>query len=182
MPSIGRKSAQRLAYHLLQQERSKVERLANSILEAKDKVSFCCECHQYAEGELCEICSDPRRQSEIICVVEKPFDVWLLEKAGVFRGKYHVLGGALSPIEGVGPDSLQISHLLERLKSTQNPEVILALSTSAEGETTVLYLSRLLQSSKVKISRLSRGIPVGSSLEYVDTLTMQNAFDHRVSL
>jgi len=171
-----------LAYHLLKTEKSRVDKLVHAINEAKSRISFCSRCHQYSETEICGICSDTRRDSHIICIVEKPFDVLLFEKAGVFRGVYHVLGGVISPIEGVGPENLTFPHLLERLQSLENPEIILALPTSTEGETTGLYLSRMLSGTKVKISRLARGIPLGSSLEYVDYLTMQNAFDHRVVL
>lgn len=132
--------------------------------------------------EICALCSSSRRDQNLICVVEKPFDVLILEKSGVYQGVYHVLGGVISPMDGMGPEKLNLAHLLERLQNLSGPEIILALPTSSEGETTVLYILRLLKETSVKITRLARGIPLGSSLEYVDDLTMQNAFSSRVSL
>jgi recombination protein RecR len=182
LPSIGKKSAQRLAYFLLSQSPDKVEAFAKSILEAKLRIRECERCHNYAEDSLCLVCQDKRRQANLICVIEHPSDVLVFEKTGSYKGVYHILGGLISPLDGIGPDEIHIKTLLDRVKQSGNCELILSLNTSSEGETTMMYISRYLTGSQVKITRLARGIPLGSDLQYVDDLTMENAIENRVRL
>ncbi len=179
LPSIGRKTAQRLAYFLLQGRNDSAERLAQAISEARKHVHACRECGNYTQMDLCPVCTNPRRQRSLVCVVEKPWDVLALERSGRFPGVYHILGGCLSPLDGVGPQELNLARLFQRVEGSE-AELILALGTHAEGEATAMYIARKLQGSRVKISRLARGIPIGSDLEYVDELTMQRALEGRV--
>lgn len=181
LPSIGRKTAQRLAYHLLSQESGPVHELARSLTEAKARIHPCAECGNYTERELCRICSSERRQRDLICVVEKPGDILAFERTGTFPGVYHVLGGSISPLDGIGPGDLNFARLWERA-SQGKVELILALNTNAEGEATATYIAQKLQGTPAKVSRLARGIPVGSELEYVDELTVQRALEGRVEL
>src|SRR5689334_8906469 len=166
LPSIGRKTAQRLAYHLLQQDAESVSALARSMTDAKGRIHPCTVCGNYTEREKCTICASPRRQHSLICLVEQPPDILAFERSGSFQGVYHVLGGGLSPLDGVGPDDLNLASLWDRSEG-ENVELILALSTNAEGEATASYIAQRLQGRPVKITRLARGIPVGSELEYV---------------
>jgi recombination protein RecR len=183
LPSIGRKTAQRLALHILKSPREEAARLAEAILLVKDRVGFCTPCGNYAEQDPCPLCSDPRRDHGLVCVVEQPVDVLAIERTESFRGVYHVLGGALSPLDGIGPDELRVRDLLTRLdgKSGSVPvrETILATNPTVNGEATALYLQRLLLPLGVKVTRIARGVPVGSDLEYTDLVTLARALEGR---
>jgi recombination protein RecR len=179
LPGIGPKSAQRLAFYLVQADSVDVSRLVSALVEVKDKIRFCSICGNVAESEQCRICSDPRRDLTYICVVEEPKDVVAVERTREFRGRYHVLGGAISPIEGVGPDDLRIKELLTRLADTDVTEVIIATDPNLEGEATATYLARLLRPMNLKVTRLASGLPVGGDLEYADEVTLGRAFEGR---
>lgn len=179
LPGIGPKSAQRLAFHILQAEPSDVRRLAQLLHEVKDKVRFCEECGNVSEAETCRICRDPRRDPALICIVEEPKDVMAIERTREFRGKYHILGGAINPMDGVGPDDLRIRELLPRLADGTVREVIIATDPNLEGEATATYLSRLLAPMGLVVSRLASGLPVGGDLEYADEVTLGRAFAGR---
>jgi recombination protein RecR len=179
LPGIGPKSAQRIAFHLLKVETADAERLARAIHEVKAKVHFCRVCWNVAEGELCRICRDSRRDTSVVCVVEEPKDLVAIEKTQEFRGRYHVLGGAISPIEGVGPDDLRIRELLHRIEPEGIGEVILATNPNIEGEATAMYLARLLSPLGVRVTRPASGLPVGGDLEYADEVTLGRAFAGR---
>jgi recombination protein RecR len=179
LPGVGPKSAQRIAFHLLAADATDVRRLAHVLNEVKDKVRFCTTCGNVAEGEQCRICADARRDPTIICVVEEPKDVLAIEKTREFRGRYHILGGAISPIEGVGPDDLRVKELLPRLADGTVTEVIIATDPNLEGEATATYLARLLKGMGLSISRLASGLPVGGDLEYADEVTLGRAFEGR---
>ena len=182
LPGIGPKSAQRIAFHIIQSERVDISRLAEVLRTVKEKVKFCTECVNITEDELCRICRDPRRDQTLICVVEESKDVLAIEKTREFRGKYHVLGGAISPIDGIGPENLRIRELLTRLGATEIQEVIIATDPNLEGEATATYLSRLLKPMGITISRLASGLPVGGDLEYADEVTLGRAFEGRRTL
>ena len=179
LPGIGPKSAQRIAFHLLKVEPADAERLARSILEVKARVHFCRICWNVAEGDTCRICRDPRRDATLVCVVEEPRDLVAVEKTREFRGRYHVLGGAFSPIEGIGPDDLHIRELLARIQPDGIREVILATNPNVEGEATAMYLMRLLKPLGVKVTQIARGLPVGGDLEYADEVTLARALEGR---
>ena len=179
LPGVGPKSAQRIAFHLLKVEPADAERLARAIHEVKAKVHFCKICFNVAEGELCRICRDPRRDPSLVCVVEEPRDLVAIERTQEFKGRYHVLGGAISPIEGIGPDDLRIRELLRRLESEGVGEVILATNPNIEGEATAMYLARLLSPLGVRVTRIASGLPVGGDLEYADEITLGRAFAGR---
>ncbi len=179
LPGVGPKSAQRIAFHLLATEQADVERLASTLLRVKNEVRFCALCGNVAEADLCRICSDPRRDPTIICVVEEPKDVVAVERTREFRGRYHVLGGAISPIDGVGPDDLRIRELLGRLRDGVVTELILATDPNLEGEATATYLARLLNPMGLTVTRLASGLPVGGDLEYADEVTLGRAFSGR---
>lgn len=179
LPGIGPKSAQRIAFHIIQSERVDISRLADVLRTVKEKVKFCTECGNISEEELCRICRDPRRDPTLICVVEESKDVIAIEKTREFRGKYHVLGGAISPIDGIGPENLRIRELMVRLASTEIQEIIIATDPNLEGEATATYLSRLLKPLGMKVSRLASGLPVGGDLEYADEVTLGRAFEGR---
>jgi len=179
LPGIGPKSAQRIAFHLLKLSREDANRLARSIVQAKDKVSWCTLCFNLSEGPLCSICDDDRRDATVICVVEEPRDLVAVEKTQEFHGRYHVLGGAISPIEGIGPDQLRVKELLARLDSEPIAEIILCTNPNIEGETTAMYLARLLAHLQVKVTRIASGLPVGGDLEYADALTLGRALEGR---
>jgi recombination protein RecR len=179
LPGVGPKSAQRIAFHLLKVEPADAERLARAIHEVKAKVHFCKVCFNVAEGELCRICRDPRRDPSLVCVVEEPRDLVAIERTQEFKGRYHVLGGAISPIEGIGPDDLRIRELLRRLESEGVGEVILATNPNIEGEATAMYLARLLTPLGVRVTRIASGLPVGGDLEYADEITLGRAFAGR---
>ncbi len=179
LPGIGRKSAQRLTFHLLQQSPERVRRLAAALLTVAERVKPCAQCGNLAEGDLCEFCQDPRRDGGLVCVVEEPSGVGVVERSSEFRGRYHVLGGRLSPLDGVGPESLRIDLLLRRVESGTVREVILATNPSMEGEVTATYLQQLLSGRGVRVTRLARGLPVGGDLEYVDGVTLAHALQAR---
>ena len=179
LPGIGPKSAQRIAFHIVQSERVDVNRLVEVLRIVKEKVRFCAQCFNVAEEDECRICRDPRRDNSVICVVEESKDVVAIEKTREFRGKYHVLGGAISPIDGIGPDNLRIKALLSRLANADISEVIIATDPNLEGEATATYLSRLLKPLEIKVTRLASGLPVGGDLEYADEVTLGRAFEGR---
>ena len=179
LPGIGPKSAQRIAFHLLSAEAPDVERLAATLLRVKNEVKFCSVCGNVAEADVCRICSDARRDPAVICVVEEPKDVVAIERTREFRGRYHVLGGAISPIDGVGPDDLRIRELLGRLRDGVVTELILATDPNLEGEATATYLARLLKPMGLTVTRLASGLPVGGDLEYADEVTLGRAFSGR---
>jgi recombination protein RecR len=179
LPGIGPKSAQRIAFHIVQSERVDVNRLVEVLRIVKEKVRFCAQCFNVAEEDECRICRDPRRDNSVICVVEESKDVVAIEKTREFRGKYHVLGGAISPIDGIGPDNLRIKELLSRLANADISEVIIATDPNLEGEATATYLSRLLKPLEIKVTRLASGLPVGGDLEYADEVTLGRAFEGR---
>ncbi len=179
LPGVGPKGAQRIAFHLLAADPADVKRLAATLLEVKDRVRFCRTCGNVAEEEECRICRDPRRDPAVICVVEEPKDVVAIEKTHEFHGRYHVLGGAISPIEGVGPDDLRIKELMARLADSAVTELILATDPNLEGEATATYLARLVRSMGVRVTRPASGLPVGGDLEYADEVTLGRAFEGR---
>jgi recombination protein RecR len=179
LPGIGPKSAQRIAFHIIQSERVDVSRLADVLRTVKERVKFCTECGNISEEELCRICRDPRRQNATICVVEESKDVMAIEKTREFRGKYHVLGGAISPIDGIGPENLSIRELMIRLGNPEIQEVIIATDPNLEGEATASYLIRQIKPLGIKVSRLASGLPVGGDLEYADEVTLGRAFEGR---
>jgi recombination protein RecR len=179
LPGVGPKSAQRIAFHLLKLPKEDALRLARVIEEVKDRISFCRRCYNVAEGEQCGICADARREDGVLCVVEEPRDVVALEKTQEFRGRYHVLQGAISPIEGIGPEQLRIKELLARLEPESVTEVILCTNPNIEGEATAMYLARLLSPLGIKTTRIASGLPVGGDLEYADELTLGRALQGR---
>lgn len=179
LPGVGPKSAQRIAFHLLATDNLEVKRLVDALTEVKLRVRFCELCGNVAEAERCRVCLDPRRSDDVICVVEEPKDVVAIERTREFRGRYHVLGGAINPIENVGPDDLRISELLARLADGTVQEVILATDPNVEGEATATYLSRLMAHMGITVSRLASGLPVGGDLEYADEVTLGRAFEGR---
>ena len=179
LPGVGPKSAQRIAFYILACDPIDVERLANALREVKDKVQFCVVCGNVAEEDHCRICRDPKRDLTILCVVEESKDVVAIEKTREFRGRYHVLGGAISPIEGIGPDALRIRELIARLADGAITEVILATDPNLEGEATATYLARLIAPLGIAVSRLASGLPVGGDLEYADEVTLGRALEGR---
>jgi len=179
MPGVGPKSAQRIAFHLLKLPREDALRLARAINEVKDRVSFCERCFNVSEGPLCGICADERRDAHLVCVVEEPKDIVAVEKTHEFKGRYHVLQGAISPIEGIGPDQLRVKELLARLDPEGVSEVILCTNPNIEGEATAMYLARLLKPLGIKVTRIASGLPVGGDLEYADELTLGRALEGR---
>ena len=179
LPGIGPKSAQRIAFYLLKLSREDAARLSDAIMEAKDKVTFCTRCFNVAEGAECSICADPRRDASLLCVVEEPRDVVSIEKTQDYRGRYHVLQGAINPIEGIGPDQLRIRELIQRLADEEIAEVILCTNPNLEGDATAMYLTRQLRPLGIKVTRLASGLPVGGDLEYADELTLGRALEGR---
>jgi recombination protein RecR len=179
LPGVGPKSAQRIAFHILQTESFDVKRLAQILMDVRDKVHFCSICGNVAEQDTCSICRDPRRSPATICVVEEAKDVVAIERTREFRGLYHVLGGAISPIDGIGPDDLRIASLVKRLADSTVTEVIIATDPNLEGEATATYLTRLLVQPNLRVSRLASGLPVGGDLEYADEVTLGRAFEGR---
>ncbi len=179
LPGIGPKSAQRIAFHVLQTQEVDVRRLAEALIQVKERVRFCAICGNVSEAEQCRICLDPRRESSAICVVEESKDVVAVERTREFRGRYHVLGGAISPIEGIGPGELRFTELFARLSDGAVKEVIIATDPNLEGEATATYLARLLQPLDIRVTRLASGLPVGGDLEYADEITLGRAFEGR---
>lgn len=182
LPTIGRKSAWRLALHLLERPSCEVEDISRAILDMRNNVVKCRRCFMYSEKDLCDICSSAGREQSLICVVEKSHDIFAIEKAGRFRGVYHVLGGALSPLSGITPDKLRIPELVRRIQDERPSELIIGLGGSAEAETTALYLARLFRHSGLRITRLARGLPAGMDLEYADQITLGQALHERTDI
>jgi len=182
LPSVGPKTAQRLAFHLLKVPREEADSLAQAIVEARDKVTFCTRCFNFAQGELCEYCLDERRDPTLVCIVERPQDIVAIERTGEFRGLYHVLGGAISPIDGIGPEELKVRELMERIRRDEIREVIAATNPRVEGEATAIYLANLLKPLGVRVMRIASGLPVGGDLEYADEVTLGRALKGRLEL
>lgn len=182
MPGIGPKTAQRLAFHLLRQDSAAVSRLAQALVEAKQKIGYCSVCFSLSEQETCAVCRDPRRDRSLICVVEEPNDVFSLERTRIYSGLYHVLMGKLSPLDGIGPDDLKVAELLRRLQDPGVKELIIATNPDVEGEATALYLGRLIKPLGTKVTRLASGLPAGGNLEYADDVTLSRALGGRVAL
>ncbi|HJV04191.1 MAG TPA: recombination mediator RecR [Actinomycetota bacterium] len=179
LPGIGPKSAQRLAFHIVKSQADDARRLADAITRAKERTRFCRECFGVSEGELCRYCADPSRDVSTVCVVEEPKDVSAVEKAGVVKGRYHVLGGAISPMQGIGPDDLRVQELLDRVGRDGVTEVILAMNPNLEGNATAMYVAGLLKPLGVRVTRLASGLPVGGDLEYADEITLGQALEGR---
>ena len=179
LPGVGPKSAQRIAFHLLAADPVDVRRLAATLIEVKEKVRFCVTCGNVAEDVQCRICLDPRRDPAVLCVVEEPKDVQAVERTREYRGRYHVLGGAISPIEGIGPDDLRVKELMTRLADGTITELIIATDPNLEGEATATYLARLIKPMGLAVTRLASGLPVGGDLEYADEVTLGRAFEGR---
>lgn len=183
LPQIGRKTAQRLAMYITRQPRDEVERFSKALLETKDRIRFCNVCCNITEDEVCRLCNSVQRNKNIICVVQEPQDVFAVEKTNEFKGMYHVLHGIISPLDGIGPNDIRIHELLVRLRRENGDavdELILALNPTVEGETTILYLSKLIKPLEIKITRIARGIPIGSDLEFADEVTLAKALEGRV--
>jgi recombination protein RecR len=179
LPGVGPKSAQRIAFHLLKLSTEDALRIATAIAVVKERVSFCTICFNVSEGDSCGICSDSRREAAVVCVVEEPRDIVAVEKTGEYRGRYHVLQGAISPIEGIGPDQLRVKELLARIEPESIEEVILCTNPNIEGEATAMYLGRLLKPLGIRVTRIASGLPVGGDLEYADELTLGRALEGR---
>lgn len=180
LPGIGKKSALRIVLHLLKQEPKQTHQLAEALLQLRDNIQYCRECHNIADEPVCSLCSDPRRRQEIICVVEHFKDIAAIERTGHYQGLYHVLGGLISPIDGVGPQDIHVESLLQRVCKGKVEEVILALSSTMEGDTTAFYLTKRLKEFGVKVTTLARGVPIGSELEFTDELTLARSLLGRV--
>ena len=176
-PGIGKKTAQRMAFYVLNSTNNLADELSHAIQSLKSKIRFCEKCHGISEDVLCQICSDPRRDSASICVVENPADIYTFEKTNIFKGLYHVLGGVLSPLDGIGPDDLNINSLIERVNT--DDEILVATNATIEGEATCLYLANILEKESVKVTRLARGLPIGGDLEFVDDATIMRAIEDR---
>jgi recombination protein RecR len=179
LPGVGEKTAERLAIHILRQPLDKAEQLANSIVGVKHKVRLCSQCYSLSDDEQCHICRNPSRNASLLCVIEQPADMISIEKSGAFNGLYHVLGGVLAPMEGIGPEDIRINELIARLKEGVVREAILATGTSVEGESTAAYIARQLAGMDVKVTRIATGVPVGGDLKYVDQMTLRCALDSR---
>lgn len=179
LPGIGRKTASRLAFHILRRSRSEVEELARAILDVKEKIRLCSICFNLTDEDPCAICRDPQRRSSVLCVVEGPNDLAAIENTGEFRGRYHVLHGAIAPLDGIGPEELKIRELVERIPREGVEEVILALNPTVEGGATALYLTDLIKPTGIKVTRIAYGIPIGSEIEYADGLTLSKALEGR---
>lgn len=182
LPGVGPKSAQRMAYWILNSDRATALRLAQAIVEVKDTVHFCSRCFNYAEEDECEICRSTSRNRQLLCVVSEPRDIPPIERTAVYQGLYHVLGGALSPMDGIGPDNLHIAELMARLATEDIEEVVLATNPNVEGETTAAYLARLIKPLGIKVTRLASGLPVGGDLEFADEVTLGRALEARRQL
>ena len=179
LPGIGQKTAQRLAFSILRDDGDKARNLADAVLAVKTKIRFCSLCYGYAEAELCDISNDPRRDDSLLCIVEQPDNIYVIERSAVFRGRYHVLMGTISPLDGIGPDNLKINELIARLDEKPVREVIIATNPSMQGEATALHLSKVLASRVQRITLLARGLPVGATLEFTDDVTLHQAFAGR---
>jgi len=180
IPGIGTKSAQRIAFHLLREEHEKVLALSNAITFAKEKTRFCKVCSNITEFEICEICSNSKRDNTKICVLEEPFNIFSIEKTGLYRGLYHVLSGNLSPMRGIGPDELRIDALQRRVQNGSIEEVIIATSPTVEGNATAIFIYDLLRNENIKVTRIAMGVPIGADLDYVDSITIAKSFEGRI--
>lgn len=181
-PGIGQKTAERIVFFLLKEQKESARGLAEAILNLKEKIRSCSKCNSITETDPCKICLDPRRDPKIICVVEEPHDLYAIERMGEFRGCYYVLMGSISPLDGVGPEDIQVNGLLERVKEDDVQEVIVATNPNLEGDATALYISKILKSFGVKVTRIARGLPVGSDLEYADEVTILRSFEGRMEM
>ena len=179
LPGIGEKTAERLAMHILRAPRKEAEQLSKSILEAKEKVRLCKLCYGLSDDEVCKICTDPTRDASLLCVVEQPADMVAMEKSGAFIGRYHILSGVLSPMNGVGPEDIRIAELIAKIKRGQIKEVVLATSTSVEGEATASFIAERLETDTLKVTRIASGVPMGGDLKYVDQVTLKKAMEAR---
>jgi recombination protein RecR len=179
LPGVGEKTAQRLAFHLLKTSKKEAEALALAILSVKEKIQRCSQCHGITEEDPCALCTDPKRDRTLLCVVEEPADIFAFEKLREYGGLYHVLGGALSPLEGIGPEDLTVAQLVTRLQQGESREVIIATNPNLEGEATAMYLSKVLKPLAVKVTRLAHGLPIGSALEYADEVTLLKSLEGR---
>ena len=179
LPGIGQKSAQRLAFHVLRASREDAERLSQAVLDVKDKLGLCSVCNNISDSEICQYCRDPQRDPRVVCVVEEPHNIVGIETTRTFNGRYHVLHGALSPLRGIGPESLKIKGLVERIGQGEIQEIIVATNPTVEGEATAVYLARLLKPLGVRVTRIAMGIPVGSDLEFADEVTMSKSLEGR---
>ncbi len=182
MPGVGPKSAQRIAYWILNSDRATAERLAQAVLDVKSSVHFCPRCFNYAQGDVCDICGSANRDAHTVCVVSEPRDITAIERTAVYKGLYHVLGGALSPMDGIGPDDLKVAELMARLAAEDVTEVLIATNPDVEGETTATYLARLIKPLGIEVSRLASGLPVGGDLEFADEVTLGRAIEARRAL
>lgn len=182
LPGIGEKSAERMALSTIEMDEEILELFSTSLLDVKTKIQRCNKCNNLSEGELCEICKSNDRNQKIICVVEEPKNVILFEKVGTYNGLYHVLDGLISPLDNVNPEDININQLIERIKDSEVEEVILAVKPSIEGETTALYISKLLENTNVKVSKIAHGVPIGVDMEYIDTLTLELALEDRTNI
>jgi recombination protein RecR len=182
LPTIGPKTAQRIAFYLLSMSKKEAAKLAQAILDLKEKVGHCRVCYNPADAEICEICADARRDDSLICIVEQPFDVVAIEKTGEYRGFYHVLGGSISPIENIGPDEIRIKELLDRVGKGSIKEIIVATNPNIEGETTAMYISKIIKPLGIRVTRIASGLPVGGDLEYADEITLGKAMSGRREL
>jgi recombination protein RecR len=179
LPGIGQKTAERLAMHILQQPAEEANQLARSIVDMKKRLRLCSRCFALSDDALCRICNDPAREQKVLCVVEQPADMASIEKSGAFRGRYHILGGVISPMDGIGPDDLKIAELLERIEQEAIEEIILATGTNVEGESTAAYIAGVLAARPVKVTRIASGVPMGGDLKYVDQVTLKRAMESR---
>jgi recombination protein RecR len=179
LPGIGEKTAERLALHILRSPRKDAQELAQSIVNVKETVRLCAKCYGLSDGDLCKICSDAARDASLLCVVEQPADMVAVEKSGAFRGTYHILSGALSPMDGIGPDDIRIRELITKIEGRQVKEVVLATSTNVEGESTAVYIAQRLEKYPVKVTRIASGVPMGGDLKYVDQVTLKKAMEAR---
>lgn len=179
LPGIGEKTAERLAFSLINFDKEKLTSFSNAICDVRDKLTYCDICGNITENEICDICADKERKSSIIFVVEKAKDISLFEKINIFNGKYHVLGGLISPLEGIGPEDINIDKLLSRIDKEEIEELILALKPSIEGETTMQYIKKVLENKNIKVTRIATGIPIGTDIEYIDSMTLEFAFEGR---
>jgi len=179
LPGIGEKTAERLALHVLRSSQKDAQKLAQSILDVKGKVRLCAQCYGLSDADLCKICGDPARDTSVVCVVEQPADMVAVEKSGAFRGRYHILSGVLSPMNGIGPDDIRIKELIKKIESRQVQEVVLATGTNVEGEATAAYIAQRLEAYPVKVTRIASGVPMGGDLKYVDQVTMKKAMEAR---
>lgn len=182
LPGIGKKTAERLAYYIIETEKSEAMKLSAAIKETKEKINFCERCFNLSENKLCEICQDKKRETNVICVVERPKDIHSIERTKEYNGLFHVLHGHISPMDGIGPDDIKLKELIERVRDNAIDEVIVATNPNVEGEATSMYISKLLKFSDVKVTRLAHGIPIGGNLEYADEMTLSKAFEGRVEI